>query len=368
MCGEQILEENAAEEHIIQNAIGGRIKAEKATCRKCNSRSGHQIDAPFCKKLAPIANMIDVERERGRNPNLRFKDDASGLQLKLLPGKEIEFDINYRKNDKDGVISFMLASTSNESEARRILKRDHPKLNPIRLQPKKLDLAPKYNFTTPGYELAADLRSVAKIMLCYARYVGLRVRKTCPMVQFLRGDTDIKPSIVAPQKDVLRFEENTTNYCGHSMSILYSPGCDFACCYLDLFSLIDYVGTIFIDEPPPSRIYTHRHDLINTSLDAKELGWNIVPEDVLEWLEAREFPSSRLVKRGENLWYWVARKPEIWMRRAIIKGFTSFTNAITNGVNQVEAKKTACALISKYMADRGYEVDMDNLSFEVVQE
>jgi len=69
-----ICNENEANsvEHIIPNAIGGKIKA-KILCRECNSKYGDSCEAALAKSLLLFSNWINHPRDRGSIPNLPCK-------------------------------------------------------------------------------------------------------------------------------------------------------------------------------------------------------------------------------------------------------------------------------------------------------
>ena len=82
LCNEN--EANSVE-HIIPNAIGGKIKAI-ILCRKCNSTLGSNCDAMLAKKLLCFSNLINHSR-RGNVPNLPCKMISSD-------GKEVSLERN----------------------------------------------------------------------------------------------------------------------------------------------------------------------------------------------------------------------------------------------------------------------------------
>lgn len=40
-----------SEEHIIPNAIGGKLKSKELICKKCNSKLGHSMDKELAEQL-----------------------------------------------------------------------------------------------------------------------------------------------------------------------------------------------------------------------------------------------------------------------------------------------------------------------------
>jgi HNH endonuclease len=60
---------NNHKEHIIPNAIGGRLKAADILCESCGSCLGGKIDINFVKIFFPITERINLAKERGDNNN-----------------------------------------------------------------------------------------------------------------------------------------------------------------------------------------------------------------------------------------------------------------------------------------------------------
>ena len=91
-------------EHIIPQAIGGRLKAA-LLCKRCNSTTGRQIDAALADQLRPFATILDVRRERGENQPFRVTQVETGTEFDIGPQDDVrrarpevrkEFDDNGR--------------------------------------------------------------------------------------------------------------------------------------------------------------------------------------------------------------------------------------------------------------------------------
>lgn len=66
-----ICEKNEANsiEHIIPNAIGGKLKV-KILCERCNSILGETIDASLAKSLLFFSNIVNHSRDNGKIPSM----------------------------------------------------------------------------------------------------------------------------------------------------------------------------------------------------------------------------------------------------------------------------------------------------------
>lgn len=86
LCGKFLNEANSSVEHIIPNAIGGHLKSKNLLCKDCNSNTGQNIDATLSEQLNFIANMLNIQRDRGKPQAFKIKDGATGELYRCLPG------------------------------------------------------------------------------------------------------------------------------------------------------------------------------------------------------------------------------------------------------------------------------------------
>jgi len=86
---------NNHKEHIIPNAIGGRLKVQDILCSTCGSNFGKDIDKNFVKIFFPFTERIHLAKERGENDNTvkgsMMLDGAlrqvSFKNMKVFPGE-----------------------------------------------------------------------------------------------------------------------------------------------------------------------------------------------------------------------------------------------------------------------------------------
>lgn len=64
ICGEELTKDNTSAEHIIPNAIGGKLKSKDLICKKCNNKLGHNTDNELAKQLEFFTNFLNINRER----------------------------------------------------------------------------------------------------------------------------------------------------------------------------------------------------------------------------------------------------------------------------------------------------------------
>jgi hypothetical protein len=61
---------NDSDEHLIANAIGGRLKIPGIICRTCNGNTGEKWDSVLATLLHPLSVLFGIKRQRGEVPPL----------------------------------------------------------------------------------------------------------------------------------------------------------------------------------------------------------------------------------------------------------------------------------------------------------
>jgi len=120
-------------EHIIPQAIGGRLKAA-LLCEHCNSTTGHQIDAALTDQLRRFATILNVRRERGENQPFGVTQVETGTEFYYGPQDDVrrarpEVRMEF---DHDGRIMLVDVTARSEKELKDILhgvKRKHNALD-----------------------------------------------------------------------------------------------------------------------------------------------------------------------------------------------------------------------------------------------
>ncbi|CAH0347773.1 HNH endonuclease [Bacillus sp. CECT 9360] len=126
ICDTALTKENETEEHILLNAIGGKLKSRTLICKDCNSKLGSDIDNKLAQQLNPIANFLDIKRDRGKPQNVKGKYENK--EIIIEPGGKMKLARPYI--DKGEKVVHIEASTMGEAtKVLRGLKRNHPDLD-----------------------------------------------------------------------------------------------------------------------------------------------------------------------------------------------------------------------------------------------
>jgi hypothetical protein len=83
---------NNHEEHIIQNALGGKLTSREILCESCGLRLNESIDIPFIRQMRPLTVLLDLIRDRGESSSATASVVAKHDDLKTA--SNVNFTIN----------------------------------------------------------------------------------------------------------------------------------------------------------------------------------------------------------------------------------------------------------------------------------
>lgn len=135
LCGSQITNFNKSKEHIIPNAIGGKLVSYDIWCSSCKDFYGN-IDTNITEPLKPIASMLDILRNRGENQSFSATG-ADGIKLIIDPGGGAYIrhpSVKEKKLDDKTEISISVGGRTHKERLKNLKKilkgkqRKHPQI------------------------------------------------------------------------------------------------------------------------------------------------------------------------------------------------------------------------------------------------
>ena len=196
LCATLITKANDSAEHVLPNAVGGRLKVRGFICKGCNDRTGHTWDAELARQLQALCLLIGVERERGDTaPMIVQTSSGQILQMTAKDGLRLPKPSYEATKTDTGLQVRMSARTM--GEARQMIegiKAKHPKVDveATMAQVQRQWSAPEglmhHQFQVGGH---VAIRSVVKSALAFAVHEGFSLDECAPTVAFLRGPADV---------------------------------------------------------------------------------------------------------------------------------------------------------------------------------
>ena len=179
-CEKPITDDNSSVEHILPNAIGGKLKSKKLLCKECNSHFGKSYDSELTKQLLFLSSFLNVKRDRGTHPIVKGKTE-SGIDVNLLSGGKPYYakpKVETITNENEIVLNIVARNKKELKQILNGLSRKYPKIDVEKILSKSIGKSiegqtylkePIKVRQTIGGEKA--LNGITKIALNYAIYI-----------------------------------------------------------------------------------------------------------------------------------------------------------------------------------------------------
>lgn len=246
LCNVVLDEDNQTEEHIIPQAIGGRLKVKNFICLTCNNKFGHKWDCILADQLSFFSTSLNIKREK-KLPNHRVKTIDGNEYLKQPDGdflltrptdiveKNHDGSFNIKIEAKDMKVATNIVNkvckNNNISEKSKQQMLDSLKHNTV---PMNQVIEGEINFG--GLESG---RSLVKTALAMAFYMGIEIKQCdLALAYLLENETPCFGYYYNDSKDFI-YNRNT-NIPFHCVHIK-------ACSKLKrIYGYIEYFGTFRI--------------------------------------------------------------------------------------------------------------------------
>lgn len=199
LCDCEITNDTDSKEHIIPQAIGGRLKVKGFICRDCNNKSGKSWDAKLASQLNFFNLIVGVTREKGDARSQRVENVLQGNELVLRADgsytiPQPKYEVTY-----DGSIPQISIQAANNKQFKQQLaraKKEFPKLDVDKqFNQAKVEDDFSVKVLKTSFECIEDKqsgRSVIKSCLALATYHGIKTQICSAGLEYLRNP-DAKP-------------------------------------------------------------------------------------------------------------------------------------------------------------------------------
>jgi len=235
LCSNEITEKNKTKEHIIPNALGGRLKSEKIICINCNSEYGTTLDKVF--EEVPLSTMLNIEKERGETQKIRATEQ-SGQKLLIDSSLTPELE-KLIVEVENGNRVFTVRS---EEEARKIFKQN--KVKNIEEELKKITW--KYESIEEPVLLDNDMfsgkkqfRAISKIAVNYYYHLTSSLDGLTNIISFIQDKIDLF-CVCHYYPDIIVYTPDDKEI-SHLLFVRGNPTEKILYCYLEFFNCYCFV-------------------------------------------------------------------------------------------------------------------------------
>ena len=194
-CKIELSNENSSEEHILLNAIGGKLKSKKLLCKTCNSEFGKNFDSTLSQQFLFLSSFLNIDRERGEHPILKGATTQNGEEIHLLSGGKPYYSkpvVETITNENEVVINIKARNTKELNQIANGLNRKYPQVSAEDIISKAIHKTGYLNEPIKinqkiGGEKA--LNGILKIAINYFVYVSNEFESLISIIEILKKET-----------------------------------------------------------------------------------------------------------------------------------------------------------------------------------
>lgn len=327
LCNDIFTAENNSSEHIILNAIGGKLKAKNLLCKNCNSRFGNDADKILAHELSFLSSFLEVKRDNGKIQDIKNGTTVSGTKYNLIDGHkpQISKPLIVKPTIESPILQ---VKGRDKKEVMQIVnghKRNYPDLDVSKAE-EKLVFEEYYvqepiNFNW-GVGSDGTFKSLTKSAVNYYIYTQDRTEEVSHLFSYLKGDEVLK---IAKHYLKVEIEERDENIF-HLIHIENSD--NYLYCYIELFGAYSFIVLLSEKYSGKTVNSTYHYDLINNISTDKKMNLNLSHE-VFDFNSGLNMNDVEILKQRLN---------KIMIAGEKIKTDREIKNIINDGIERVIEK------------------------------
>lgn len=297
LCNDVITNKNDSKEHVIPNAIGGRLKVSKVICRVCNSDSGEKWDSELAKQLNPLSLFFGINRVRGNVPSQTFKT-TKGKEIKLHSnGTLSNSKPDYKESIVNSVVNINIQARTRK-EAKKLIegvKRKYPQadidhfLQNLEDHKYYLNDAVNFNISFGGHDAG---RSIVKTAISFAVKNGINIKLCNLAITYLQENGSACWGYYYQNDLVINRPPNEVL---HYLGISGNPKTGLLLCYLEYFGIYkmvvclsdkysgDFISNSYSINPITGKEFDIKIDINLTPKEIEETySYNMIPDNSIE--------------------------------------------------------------------------------------
>ncbi|MBD2295493.1 hypothetical protein H6G06_18960 [Anabaena sphaerica FACHB-251] len=291
VCDCEITENNTYEEHIILNALGGKLVSPSIICATC-AKNFDSIDTSLSNQLNFAGLFLDIKRDRGKNPNIKVKQDITGKEFLLKAGGKPFTVRPIIDNQQDGRI---FIKAKDENEMRTVLnglKRKNPWIQDIDIEGiiNKANRGQEYLDQPFTINIQLDnttFRAICKMITSFYMQNGGNRQNILHLLPYILGESQVN-SVFHYYPDRTLTSTNDSFQILHQLFIQGNSTEKIIYGYVELFSTFKFLVIISDDYNGNDFYKAYSFDVINRVQIEPDINLNLCKDSILEIKESQQ--------------------------------------------------------------------------------
>jgi len=286
MSKEIFTKENMSLEHIIPNALGGRLKSNHLINGEWNDKFGRTIDAVLVKQI-PLPTLLNVKRDRGVNPKIKAETEE-GVKYLLDEKREgRKRPVAPIKTKLPNGLERIEFIESQEKHILKSIKKKHSHIDIDKLRKQiKWDETPKERIVFFENHLNMitgedAFKAICKIACNFYVFSTSEITQVQQVVPFLEGkDNGLgRLKYYYPSKVIHKLKDNEISHLIHIKGnkkdkLLYA--------YVELFSCHSFLIILNNNYEGKDISYTYCYDINNNEEITKSINLKITKAEIAQ--------------------------------------------------------------------------------------
>lgn len=301
ICDREITQKTEADEHIIINAAGGRLKSKNLICLNCNSLFGSGIDSALANQLNGVANMLMIQRQRGEPQPIISEHKSSGEQYLLaFGGRPIPAKPTISKKVEADKMNIAVTART-ESELRSILKgirKKYPHFD-VDEAMKRAKWHKEYFNDSVTIDLKVGgkevFRAVCKCAMNFFIFKGGDSSQIQHLIPFVEGKEDQDVVWLHYHEDLYELQPDE---CCHLIHLVGNPKEKVLYCYVDYFNTHKYLVLLGDSYSGKEINEAYCYDVLNVSAVERRTTMSYNRQAVLNFFSNKDAKPFERVKKS----------------------------------------------------------------------
>lgn len=292
VCDCEITENNTYREHIILNALGGKLVSPSIICATCAEKF-NSIDTSLSKQLNFAGLLLDIKRDRYKNPSIEVEQDITGKKFLLKAGGK-PFPVRpIIKKDKDKDNENIHIQAKDEDEMRTVLnglKRKHSWIQDIEEIINKANRSQEYLDQPVTINIQLDntiFRAICKMIISfYMQNCGNR-KNILHLLPYILGESQVN-CVFYYYPDRRLTTNNDSFKILHQLFIKGNSTEKIIYGYVELFSTFKFLVILSDDYNGNDFCKAYSFDVINRVQIEPNVNLNLCKNSIIEIKESQQ--------------------------------------------------------------------------------
>jgi hypothetical protein len=303
---------NKTVEHIIPNAIGGRLTSKNLICKNCNSKFGASADAELAKQLNPFLLMLDIKRDRGKPQPVLVRHEPTGQYYNVdSKGNAVLKDVIVKKDIENKRFKIRARTIP---EMKRILQGLNKKydgninidelLSKVEFSQGKLD-----NEITTNIGIGEEIfPAILKIALNYYIFETGNIDVVQSSINSLKNNKIGKVEIIDLENRMYDLDDDELT---HSVYIYGSKTDGKLYAVIELFNYAQFVVKLSEEYDMPDYEDLFVFDILKNTESKKKINYHLPSNFVFDYrFKSCDFNPQFIMDRGERILRIIKKKKQ----------------------------------------------------------